>query len=109
MSKPVFKDYAGNKALASGRMVTFRTEMKPYEDHRMRTIRVLLPKDYDGTKRFPVLYLHDGQNLFAGHDRMQKWYVDRAMKTLSKEGLSIIIVGIDTAATRFSELSFCCQ
>ncbi|HMV91198.1 MAG TPA: alpha/beta hydrolase-fold protein, partial [Cyclobacteriaceae bacterium] len=29
-----------------------------------RTIAVWLPEGYDSTKRYPVLYMHDGQNLF---------------------------------------------
>ena len=46
--------------IPSGTLQTFETEMIPYPDHRRRTIRVWLPGDYDGVKRFPVIYLHDG-------------------------------------------------
>ncbi len=37
----------------------------PYLHHHRR-IRVLLPKDYhnEGWERYPVLYMHDGQNVF---------------------------------------------
>lgn len=104
MKKLILSDYPGNSKLASGKIVTFRVEMKPFNDHRMRTIRVWLPDDYDEKKRFPVIYMHDAQNLFAGRDCMEKWNVDRAFRNLTQEGLSLIIVGIDTSETRFSEL-----
>lgn len=33
--------------------------------HQHRRIRVLLPKDYRADReRYPVLYMHDGQNVF---------------------------------------------
>jgi predicted alpha/beta superfamily hydrolase len=36
---------------------------------RERTVRVLLPPGYEaGGERFPVLYMHDGQNLFRDED-----------------------------------------
>jgi len=98
------RDYPGNAQLEHGHIKTFRIEMKPYQDHRMRTIRVWLPDDYDGKKRFPVLYMHDAQNLFAGHDRLEKWFVERGMGPLAQDGISLIIVGVDTSSTRFSEL-----
>lgn len=102
--KAVMKDYEGMQAIPNGTLKTFDMEMKPYPDARMRTIRVWLPEDYDGVKRFPVLYMHDGQNLFRGMDERLKWDCDRAMTQLAKEGISCIVVGIDTAKTRGSEL-----
>ncbi len=65
---------------------------------RKRTIRVYLPPGYDAAKkRYPVLYMHDGQNLFdlttayAG-----EWGVDEALNALAKSRkLEVIVVGID--------------
>lgn len=84
---------------------TFDLTMDAFPNKRVRTIRVYLPKSYDGEKRFPVLYMHDGQNLF-GDDKNSnnKWHIEKEMANLEKEGLAAIVVGIDNALTRFSEL-----
>lgn len=99
------KEYPGPWIIHYGKVYTFDIPMDPMPDRRMRTIRVYLPGSYDGVKRFPVLYLHDAQNLFvgAGVDEF-KWYVDREMEKLAGEGLEIIVVGIDTSDDRGSEL-----
>ncbi len=87
-----------------GKLFTFELPMNTYPDKRMRTIRVWLPEDYDGQLRFPVLYMHDGQNLFNGTENGNNWCVEREMHALRKEGLGAIIVGVDNASTRMSEL-----
>jgi isoamylase len=61
-----------------------------------RDISVYLPPGYDeGDRAYPVLYMHDGQNLF---DRMtsvgEEWQVDETMERLSQHSLEAIIVGI---------------
>ncbi len=65
---------------------------------------VYLPPSYETAleKRFPVLYMHDGQNLFdevtayAG-----EWQVDESCETLAREhGLELIVVGIPNAGRR---------
>ena len=53
-------------SLPSGKIFTFNMVMTPYPDKRTRTIRVWLPEDYDGVRCFPVIYMHAGQNVFAG-------------------------------------------
>lgn len=62
-----------------------------------RDILVLLPPSYHSSdRRYPVIYMHDGQNLFdrgtgfAG----QEWEVDETMQDLSAEGIEAIVVGI---------------
>lgn len=41
----------------------FKVHMTPF-DHD-RTIRVYLPQNYENsTQTYPVLYMHDGQNVF---------------------------------------------
>jgi predicted alpha/beta superfamily hydrolase len=64
---------------------------------RQRTIRVYLPPGYStSNKRYPVLYMHDGQNLFDdATSYVGEWGVDEALDQLAKEGLSVIVVGID--------------
>lgn len=65
---------------------------------RERTIRVYLPPGYDAVnKEYPVLYLHDGQNLYDDATSYAgEWGVDETLNRLAaEEGLEIIAVGID--------------
>lgn len=75
---------------------------------RTRTIRVYLPPSYDqGHKRYRVLYMHDGQNLFDdATSYVGEWGVDEAMDALAKsDGIELIVVGIDHGNDkRMSEL-----
>ena len=78
-----------------------------------RTIRVWLPPGYDagGATRYPVLYLHDGQNCF---DRLttafgDEWQIDETMTRLIADGTlpPMIVVGIDHGGVkRMDELTF---
>lgn len=75
---------------------------------RTRTLRVYLPPGYDEeTARYPVLYLHDGQNLFdAATAFADEWGVDEAMDQLAAQGFKAIVVGIDNGGElRMRELS----
>ncbi|PYX28276.1 MAG: esterase [Acidobacteria bacterium] len=92
---------AGNLRLHELRSRIFRNS---------RMVRVWLPPGYDetGDRRYPVLYLNDGQNLFdpatafAGVD----WRVSVAAERLILEGKipPLIIVGIDnTGESRLRE------
>jgi predicted alpha/beta superfamily hydrolase len=75
--------------------------------HNQRDILVLLPPSYhhDMNKRYPAIYMHDGQNLFdratgfAGNE----WEVDETVQTLAREGLEAIIVGLPNTPDRFPE------
>jgi predicted alpha/beta superfamily hydrolase len=61
-----------------------------------RTLLVYLPPSYHtAEKRYPVLYMHDGQNLFdAAVSHSGEWQVDETMEALSAEGIEAIVVGI---------------
>lgn len=71
-----------------------------------RTIRVLLPDDYHQKDiSYPVLYMHDGQNLFEDDTSLNhtSWKIHETMSHLKKEKLidqDIIIVGIDNSDLR---------
>ena len=102
-------EYAGKAFITHGKVVTFDLPMQTYPDKRTRTIRVWLPEGYDGKRRFPVFYMHDGQNLFDGFDETcgftyGNWHINREMAALEKDGLPAIIVGVDNGPERFSEL-----
>ena len=78
---------------------------------KKRDFFVWLPAGYDDnpSKRYPVLYMHDGQNLidpktsFAGKD----WQVDEALTRLIAEYKikEIIVVGINNSGERLEEYS----
>lgn len=63
-----------------------------------RNIDVWLPKDYDATQRYAVLYMHDGQMLFDSTQSWNKleWQVDETMTKLigEKKITPCIVVGI---------------
>ncbi len=71
-----------------------------------RFLRVWLPSGYDDSensnRRYPVLYLNDGQNLFEPATSFNgvEWQVDETADRLIREGAipPMIIVGMDNAA-----------
>lgn len=73
------------------------------------SLRVYLPPDYAGSaRRYPVLYLFDGQNLFdPGSAYAGEWGIDEAMDAeFARSGFAAIVVGIDHGgARRINELS----
>jgi predicted alpha/beta superfamily hydrolase len=77
--------------------------------HNTRTLRVWLPPGYhtagERNRRYPVLYLNDGQNLFDACTSIfnrQEWRVDETANELIRTGKipPLIIVGIDNAGKR---------
>jgi predicted alpha/beta superfamily hydrolase len=76
-----------------------------------RTIRVWLPPNYATSgRRYPVVYMHDGENLFDPTTSLTgvDWGVDETMTALMQRGLSTgaIIVGLDSTADRFAEYDY---
>ncbi len=74
-----------------------------------RNIVVWLPPDYnnDSTKRYPVLYMHDGQNLFDPSTSSfgTDWQMDETADSLIQQGKinPLIIVGIYCTENRTAE------
>ncbi len=66
---------------------------------KTRRIAALLPHDYYRTqKRYPVLYLQDGQNLFDDHAPFGSWGVDKKLAVMAERGLGgLIVIAIDHA------------
>ncbi len=61
-----------------------------------RIIRVYTPVNYsDHAQKYPVLYMHDGQNVFEDKDAINGVSLD-LKKYLEANKLDIIVVGIDT-------------
>ena len=75
-----------------------------------RDVLVYLPPGYDAAKdrHYPILYMHDGQNLFDGATSFipgQEWRVDETAQTLISAGKiePLIIVGIYNNKDRIDE------
>ena len=68
-----------------------------------RKIWIYLPPDYETSKKkYPVIYMHDGQNLFDEFSSFSgEWSVDETLNELYKEtGTSAIVIGIDNGGDK---------
>lgn len=76
---------------------------------RNRRIWIYLPPDYDETEQsYPVIYMHDGQNLFDQLTSFAgEWEVDETLNQLFEDGYKVpIVVGIDNGGEyRIDELT----
>ena len=73
-----------------------------------RGVTLYLPRDYaGGAGRYPVMYLHDGQNLFWGREAAfgVEWGVDETVDRLVGEGTipALIVVGVHNTPARIAE------
>lgn len=76
--------------------------------NRTRRIWVYIPPTYSSfKKKYPVLYMHDGQNVFDDATSFSgEWGVDEAIDTLGLRINECIVVGIDNGGNeRMSEYS----
>jgi len=97
----------------AGQLSTFYVDM-PSFGARGRRVWVYLPPDYGkGDRRYPVLYMHDGQNLFDPRTAYcGEWGVDKALDSLFREHKTkgAIVIGIDNGTTgRWNEYSPWCR
>jgi predicted alpha/beta superfamily hydrolase len=67
-----------------------------------RDILVYLPASHaTGQRRYPVIYMHDGQNLFDPHTSFSgEWGVDHALVALDDGDMEAIVVAIPNAGPR---------
>ncbi|WP_428261847.1 alpha/beta hydrolase [Haliangium sp.] len=74
-----------------------------------RDITIYLPPSYteNAAKQYPVLYMHDGQNLFHDSEAFGgvAWEVDDTIDSLIAQGRmrEVIVVAVDNDADRISE------
>ncbi len=74
------------------------------ELNRTRDIWIYLPPNYEDSAKchFPVLYMHDGQNLFdAATSANGEWGIDETLENLFEENQTegVIVVGIENVGT----------
>lgn len=81
----------------------FEVNITPF--NQKRTVRVYVPNSYkdDSEKRYPVLYMHDGQNLYKDEDAGygMSWGIS---DYLEQSGLELIVVGIDCNTEGYKRL-----
>jgi predicted alpha/beta superfamily hydrolase len=70
--------------------------------NRTRRVLIYLPPSYNSsTKKYPVLYMHDGQNVFDDVTSFSgEWGVDEAIDTLGLKTKECIVVGIDNGGDK---------
>lgn len=98
----------GNSTAASNVTVIDNNFYMP-QLNRYRRVWIYLPPDYTtSTKNYPVLYMHDAQNLFDVTTSFSgEWEVDESLNELFSQGdYGCIVVGIDNGgADRLDEYS----
>jgi predicted alpha/beta superfamily hydrolase len=91
-----------------GTILIYQGLESPQLDNR-RDLTVYLPPSYTrvANRRYPVIYMQDGQNLFdAALSFAGEWQADETMEALAEEGLEAIIVGVaNVGAARIAEYS----
>lgn len=91
---------------ANVRFLPSTLEMKKL--NRRRAIRLYLPPNYNQRLHFPVIYMHDGQNIFDEATSFAgEWRVDEIMDSLySSRGFAAIVVAIyNDSKERLNEYS----
>lgn len=80
-----------------GKLYTMEVEL-PILYSKKRTIGVYLPEDFDESKKYPVLFMADGQNIVDKFtSAFGAWSIDVHEHNLINEGYpSFIVVGIDS-------------
>lgn len=101
-------DLTGNNS-GSGNLLVLDSDFLMPQLGRNRRIWVYLPQNYyTSNDDYPVLYMHDGQNVFDQATSFSgEWGVDEAMIQLENNGArKAIVVGIDNGgASRIDEYS----
>jgi predicted alpha/beta superfamily hydrolase len=92
---------------ARGTLVTL-PQVESVELGNRRDVVVWVPPGYSGSeRRYPVIYMHDGQNLFDPRTSYaEPWRVDTAMSKAGQRSLEAIVVGIpNMGVDRINEYS----
>ncbi len=109
ISTPIlsWEDIGGTNSTAAPNVTIMDDDFYMPEFDRYRRIWLYLPPDYfTSNKYYPVLYMHDGQNLFdIATSFSGEWEVDETLNSLFDQGdYGVIVVGIDNGgAERINE------
>lgn len=95
-------DYGGENSTAAENVEIIDEEFYMPQLDRNRRIWLYLPPDYNFSDiHYPVVYMHDGQNLFDAYTSFAgEWEVDESLNELFEEGYHVpIVVGIDNGGS----------
>ena len=92
----------GRHSTASKNVHIIDTAFRIPQLSRVRRIWIYLPSDYNtSTKRYAVLYMHDGQNVFDDSTSFAgEWGVDEALDSIGMRKKEMIVVAIDNGGTK---------
>ncbi len=106
-----WEDLTGNNgSTANANVFILSNNFSIPQLNRTRKIWMYLPNDYQTApqKRYPVIYMHDAQNIFDQATSFSgEWQVDETLSLLQTQGnYGAIVVGIDNGgSTRIDEYS----
>lgn len=108
----LFSNYIFSQGKPSTKSENVKIISENFEIPQLNTTRriwIYLPPDYEkSNKKYSVMYLHDGQNLFDDATSYAgEWQIDESLNRIFKEtGKSVIVIGIDNGGEkRIDELS----
>ena len=99
-------DIGGSTSTAAANVKIMSTNFFMPEYNRTRRIWIYFPPGYETSEAsYPVLYMHDGQNLFDANTSFAgEWKVDETLNSLAAQGKRVpIVVGIDNGPERIAE------
>lgn len=91
------------KSTAASNVFVLSENFKIPQLKRERKIWIYLPPNYKNSNdSYPVLYMHDAQNIFDnGTSFAGEWQVDETLNRLYKEkGFKLIVVGVDNGGNK---------
>lgn len=106
MNTTGWQDYLADKEPEAHTVTGTLRQWSAFYSPQLNTYRdlfVYLPPSYflDLNRHFPVIYMHDGQNLFdAFASFVGEWQVDETCEALAEEGLELIVVGVANGGDR---------
>lgn len=95
-------DAGGSSSTAADNVKIISTDFYMPQLNRTRRIWVYFPPDYETSGiSYPVLYMHDGQNLFdAATSFSGEWEVDETLNAMASQGKHVpLVVGIDNGGS----------
>ncbi len=94
-------------ATVSAPRIIYSNAVSTFSPSPSREMKIYLPRGYDQNtwRRYPVLYMHDGENLFAPGGTYGSWDADvTATREIGQGRMrEIIIVGLNSTANRTQE------
>jgi predicted alpha/beta superfamily hydrolase len=94
--RPYAEYYADQSHAINGTVLVLPEVYSPQLDNRRDVLIYLPPSYFVSERRYPVIYMQDGQNLFDAATSFVgvEWGVDDTLQALSAEGMETIVVGI---------------